>query len=95
MRWLITRGKYEAAESVITRIAQLNRKGKPDISKVIKQAAEYIRVPNSRHHSVLTLFKTWKRARLSIALMFIWYVHRFISKTAKFEAQISEWHALG
>lgn len=76
MRWLITKEKYKKAESVIDKIATTNKRDKPDVSKIIEQATEYAQNVNTKNYSILDLFTTWERARLTISLMFIWWVKR-------------------
>ena len=73
-RWLVPRGKYEAARGVIDNIAAINRKEKPDISKIIAQAEDDMKQRSkvTVTYSVLDLFKTMKMSKTTLALCFMW-----------------------
>ncbi|KAL4240698.1 hypothetical protein ACF0H5_001490 [Mactra antiquata] len=70
-RWLLTKRKYDDAENVIKRIASINGKPAPNISKVIEEAKEHENETKTQY-SVIDLFKTRHTIKLTLGLSFIW-----------------------
>ena len=72
-RWLVTKGRYDDAEDSVEKIAAWNQKDKPDLSKIIQKAAKYAKQTDAdTNYSIISLFKTWERAKVTIGLMFVW-----------------------
>ncbi|KAL4240671.1 hypothetical protein ACF0H5_001462 [Mactra antiquata] len=77
-RWLVTKEKFDDAENVISAIARVNQKDKPDLTKIFEaakesQANEEAMSARKKHYSVVDLFKTWESARLTVGLLFAWF----------------------
>ena len=73
-RWLITRGRYKDAESVINKIAEKNRRQVPDLTEIVEQAKLEESVETQHQYTVLDMFKTRENIVKSTGLLFIWYV---------------------
>ena len=72
-RWLVTNGRYEEAEIVITKVARINGHPKPDLSPTIAQA-KLEKKQETKHYSLIDLFKTRQMIVKTLALIFIWLV---------------------
>ena len=55
---------------MIDKVARLNGRQKPDISKIIDQAK--LEEKEKQHYSVIDLFKTKDSVIKTLALLFIW-----------------------
>ena len=71
-RWLVTKGRYEDAKTVINKVAKLNGYEQPDITHIIKQAK--LEEEQRQHYTVIDLFKTKESVIKTLALLFMWYV---------------------
>ena len=70
---MVTKGRYKDAEDSVEKIAAWNQKDKPDLSKIIQKAAKYAKQTDAdTNYSIISLFKTWERAKVTIGLMFVW-----------------------
>ncbi|KAL4240986.1 hypothetical protein ACF0H5_001768 [Mactra antiquata] len=72
-RLLLAKRRYDDAENVIKRIASINGKPAPNMSKVIEEAKEHENETKPKY-SVLYLFKTRHSIKLTIGLLFIWMI---------------------
>ncbi|XP_052259345.1 solute carrier family 22 member 16-like isoform X2 [Dreissena polymorpha] len=78
VRWLITKGRYNAANNLINRIARMNKKPKPNTSKLIEVATLHAQSDNSKDtHSVIDLFKERRMGNITLGLIFIWITISF------------------
>jgi len=69
----VTKGRYKDAEDSVEKIAAWNQKDKPDLSKILQQAAEYAKQTDAdTNYSIFTLFQTFERGKRTLGLMFIW-----------------------
>ena len=69
-RWLFTKARYDDAELVIDKVARMNGRQKPDISKIIDQAK--LEEKEKQYYSAVDLFKTKDSVIKTLALLFIW-----------------------
>ncbi|KAL4240984.1 hypothetical protein ACF0H5_001766 [Mactra antiquata] len=72
-RLLLAKRRYDDAENVIKRIANINGKPAPNMSKVIEEAKEHENETKPKY-SVLYLFKSRHSIKLTIGLLFIWMI---------------------
>ncbi|KAH3863435.1 hypothetical protein DPMN_026423 [Dreissena polymorpha] len=73
VRWLITKGRYFAADHVIKRIARMNKKPNPNTRKLIEVATLHSHSDNSKDtHSVIDLFRERRMGQITLGLLFIW-----------------------
>ena len=82
---MFTKARYDDAESVIDKVARMNGRQKPDISKIIDQAK--LEEKENQYYSAIDLFKTKDSVIKTLALIFIWQVQivivlifRFLNK---------------
>ena len=71
-RWLFTKARYDDAELVIDKVARMNGRQKPDISRIIDQAK--LEEKEKQFYSAIDLFKTKDSVIKTLALIFIWQV---------------------
>lgn len=83
IRWLITRERYDDAEKSVNRIARFNRREKPDISIIVKKAADAIQSQDkdSKTYTLLDLFRTPQYRTITIGLLCVWYVRGTFPET--------------
>ncbi|XP_061184985.1 organic anion transporter 3-like [Saccostrea echinata] len=71
-RWLVSHYKTEKAKKVIERIAFINGKEKPDVTKLIAITQKEAEAEAKKSYSILDIFRDSKLTKHSFLLWFIW-----------------------
>jgi hypothetical protein len=71
-RWLVSHFKTKDAEIVIERIAYINGRQKPDVTKLIEIIQKEAEVESDKKYSILDIFRNATLAKHSFFLWFIW-----------------------
>ncbi|XP_052791089.1 organic cation/carnitine transporter 2-like [Mya arenaria] len=77
-RWLVTRGRYKEAETVIHKLARVNRKPVPDLTKVMDAARmEETKESRLRRYTGLYLFRCRDSLKTTVGLLIVWFSTNF------------------
>lgn len=71
-RWLVSHYKTKQAEVVIARIAAVNGKKKPDVTKLIEITRKEEEMKQDKKYSILDIFRHKSLMKHSFLLWFIW-----------------------
>ena len=63
MRWLLVKGEKEKARAILENAAKVNKKPLPNDDLFVPRTTE--------NKGVVDLFKTWKRGKLSLILIYL------------------------
>ncbi|XP_064646532.1 solute carrier family 22 member 15-like [Lineus longissimus] len=85
-RWLIQKQRYEDAMKVLTSIARLNRKEKPDMT-LLHKVGERCKAEAEYRYTFFDLFRTKKYAAQTLTVMTGWFVSN--TTTYAIQSQIS------
>jgi hypothetical protein len=71
-RWLVSHLRTKDAELVIDRVASINGRQKPDVTKLIEMIQKETEMESDRKYSILDIFGNATLAKHSFFLWFIW-----------------------
>lgn len=76
VRWLLARGKVKDAEKVIAKIASIQRTNAPDLNTLHEGETvsdQTDDISSKKIYTVLDLFRSKKRAGMTLSLLLMWY----------------------